>query len=64
MCWIFADKREAIVKTFFTKYLTKLRMNVKNMKLHYSFPEDAKVKYSETIDDPEHFFREAVFVPY
>jgi len=39
-------------------------MNVKNMKLHYSFPEDAKVKYSETIDDPEHFFREAVFVPY
>jgi len=26
---------EAIAKTFFIKYLTKLRMNVKNMMLHY-----------------------------
>jgi len=29
----------------FIKYLTKLRMNVKNMMLHYRFPEDAKVKF-------------------
>jgi len=35
MCWIFSDKTEAIAKTFFIKYLTKLRMNVKNMMPHY-----------------------------
>ena len=33
--WIFSDKIEAIAKTFFIKYLTKLRMNVKNMMLRY-----------------------------
>jgi len=33
--WIFSDKTEAIAKTFFIKYLTKLRMNVKNVMLHY-----------------------------
>ena len=47
VCWIFSDKTEAIAKTFFTKYLTELRMNVKNMVLHYWFPEVAKVKFSE-----------------
>ena len=35
VCWIFSDKTEAIAKTFFIKYLTKLRMNVKYMMLHY-----------------------------
>ena len=40
---------EAIAKTFFIKYLTKLRMNVKNMMLHYWFSEDIKVKFSEII---------------
>jgi len=35
VCWIFSDKTEAIAKTVFIKYLTKLRMNVKNMILHY-----------------------------
>ena len=42
VCWIFSelidsvlDKTEPIAKTFFMKYLTKLRMNVKNMILHY-----------------------------
>jgi len=49
VCWIFSDKTEAIAKTFFIKYLTKLRMNVKNMMLHYSFADDAKVKFSEII---------------
>ena len=43
------DKTEAIAKTFFIKYLTKLRMNVKNMMLNYWFPEDAKVTFSEII---------------
>jgi len=49
VCWIFSDKTEAIAKTFFMKYLTKVRMNVKNMMLHYWFPEDVKVKFSEII---------------
>jgi len=35
VCWIFSDKTETIAKTFFIKYLTKLRMNVKNMMRHY-----------------------------
>ena len=54
-------------ETFFIKYLTKLRMNVKNMMLHYWFPEDAKVKFfrdNYPSDYPEHFFREAISVPY
>ena len=42
-------KTEVIAKTFVIKYLTKLRMNVKNMMLHYWFPEDAKVKFLEII---------------
>ena len=49
MCWIFSDKTEAIAKTFFIKYLTKLRMNVKNIMLHCWFPEDTKVNFSEII---------------
>jgi len=32
---VLSDKTKAIAKTFFIKYLTKLRMNVKNMMLHY-----------------------------
>ena len=66
MCWIFSDKTEATAKTFFIKYLTKLRMNVKNLMLHYWFPEDAKVKFSEIIILwwSCAFFREAIFVPY
>jgi len=35
LCSASADKTEALAKTFFTKYLTKLRMNVKNMMFHY-----------------------------
>ena len=49
VCWMFCDKTEAIAKTFFIKYLTKLRMNVKNMMLHYWFGEDAKAKFSDII---------------
>ena len=37
------------------------------MMLHYWFPEDAKVKFSEIINllmTLSSFFREAIFVPY
>jgi len=37
------------------------------MMLYYWFPEDAKTKIfrdNYPSDDPEHFFREAIFVPY
>jgi len=51
--FLFWDRLNSFIntkaKTFFIKYLTKLRMNVKNMMLHYSLPEDAKVKFSEII---------------
>jgi len=60
------DKTEAIAKTFFIKYMTKLRMDVKNMMLHY-IPRRCKSQIFRgdcPSDDPEHFFREAIFVPY
>jgi len=49
MCWIFSDKTEAIAKTFFIKYLTKLRMNVKKYDAPLLIPRRCKSHFSEII---------------
>jgi len=48
-CAGYSPTNRSNCENVFHKILTKLRMNVKNMMLHYWFPEDAKVKFSEII---------------
>ena len=66
MCWIFSDKTEANCENVFPKIFDQAKNECEKYDAPLLIPRRCKSKIfrDNPSDDPDHFFREAIFTPY